>query len=110
MFFTRPLFAHKRRMRFGDQSLPKMDTLPRDKLVGLSKRQLCWTVIIVTIPFIVVFSDILYRRLILGEDKRRTLREGGMDTSYVMDNIASSRRETGFREPSSRDCQRKDNE
>ncbi|PIA19556.1 hypothetical protein COEREDRAFT_78887 [Coemansia reversa NRRL 1564] len=110
MFFTRPLFVHKRRTRFGDRNLPKMDTLPKDKLVGLSKRQLCWTVIIVTIPFIVVYSNILYKRLVLGEDKRRTLREGGMDTSYVMDNIASSRRGTTLNKPNPHDQQPKDNE
>ncbi|KAJ1729603.1 hypothetical protein LPJ61_003440 [Coemansia biformis] len=96
MLFTRPLLAHRRRAKFGDQELPRMNSIPRDKLLGMPRRNLYWTVIIVTIPFIVVTSNILYKRVVLGEEKRKTLREGGMDAGYVMDNIASSR---GTRQP-----------
>ncbi|KAJ1963478.1 hypothetical protein GGI12_002036 [Dipsacomyces acuminosporus] len=95
MFFTHPLLSQRRRLRFGDQSLPRMSTVPKDKFRGMSRRQLCWTVIIVTIPLIAVYSNILYRRLVLGEEKRKTYREGGADTGYLLDNIASSRQPTG---------------
>ncbi|KAI8325988.1 hypothetical protein GQ54DRAFT_161862 [Martensiomyces pterosporus] len=95
MLFTRPLLAQNRRAKFGDQSLPRMKTVPKDKFRGMSKRQLCWTVIIVTIPLITVYSNILYKRLVLGEEKRRTYKEGGLDSGYLMDNIASSRRPAG---------------
>ncbi|KAJ2705247.1 hypothetical protein H4R19_005144 [Coemansia spiralis] len=91
MLFTRPLFAqHRRHAKFGDQGLPRLDKLPSGGLFGMSRRNFCWTVIIVTIPFIVVTSNILYKRLVLGEEKRKTLREGGADAGYVLDNIASS--------------------
>ncbi|KAJ2757693.1 hypothetical protein IWQ56_006198 [Coemansia nantahalensis] len=90
MLLTRPLFAQRRRARFGDQSLPRLDAVPPSKLFGMSRRNFCWTVIIVTIPFIVVTSSILYKRLVLGEEKRKTLHEGGVDAGYVLDNIASS--------------------
>ncbi|KAJ2234816.1 hypothetical protein IWW45_003104 [Coemansia sp. RSA 485] len=92
MLFTRPLFAqHKRRAhKFGDPDLPRMKTVPRDNLLGMSRRQLCWTVIIVTIPLVVVFSKIVYKRLVLGEEKRKSFREGGLDSGYLLDNIASS--------------------
>ncbi|KAJ1950804.1 hypothetical protein FBU59_000508 [Linderina macrospora] len=89
MFYTRPLFAQK--IRFGDRNLPRMKNVPKDKFRGMSRRQLCWTVIIVTIPVIVVYSNILYKRLVLGEEKRRTFKEGGVDSAYLLDNIASSR-------------------
>ncbi|KAI9505113.1 hypothetical protein GGI26_000010 [Coemansia sp. RSA 1358] len=91
MIFTRPLSAvHNRRLKFGDQNLPRMNRLPRDKLIGMSKRQLSWTVIIVTLPLIAVCSNILYKRLVLGDEKRKTFKEGGMDIGFLMDNIASS--------------------
>ncbi|KAJ2380258.1 hypothetical protein H4S02_006771, partial [Coemansia sp. RSA 2611] len=62
MLFTRPLLAQKRRLKFGDQNLPRLTSLPRDRFRGMSKRQLCWTVIIVTIPFIIVSGQIVYKR------------------------------------------------
>ncbi|KAJ2719509.1 hypothetical protein GGI07_005174 [Coemansia sp. Benny D115] len=92
MLFTRPLLAQgKRAFKYGNRELPRMETLPKNKLIGMSKRQLCWTVIIVTIPIVVVYSNIVYKRLVLGEEKRKTFYEGGIDAGYVMDNIASSR-------------------
>ncbi|KAJ1895921.1 hypothetical protein LPJ66_004304 [Kickxella alabastrina] len=92
MLFTRPLLAQgKRAIKFGDKSLPRMNTVPKDKFIGMSRRQLCWTVIIVTIPLVVVYSNIVYKRLVLGEEKLRSFKDGGLDSGYVMDNIASSR-------------------
>ncbi|KAJ1931253.1 hypothetical protein GGF37_007456, partial [Kickxella alabastrina] len=44
-----------------------------------------------TIPLVVVYSNIVYKRLVLGEEKLRSFKDGGLDSSYVMDNIASSR-------------------
>ncbi|KAJ2853526.1 hypothetical protein J3B02_003103, partial [Coemansia erecta] len=62
MLFSRQLFAqHRRAYKFGDPNLPRMKTVPRDKFSGMSKRQLCWTVIIVTIPLVVVYSNIVYK-------------------------------------------------
>ncbi|KAJ1743652.1 hypothetical protein LPJ78_000385 [Coemansia sp. RSA 989] len=103
------LFAQKRRQKFGDPNLPRMDRIPRARFRGMSKRQLCWTVIIVTIPFIVVSGEIVYKRLVLGEGKRRRLMEGGIDSSYLLDNIASSR-SWKFAKHSSQDEQRREDE
>ncbi|KAI9475119.1 hypothetical protein BX667DRAFT_349762 [Coemansia mojavensis] len=131
MFFTQMLFAQKRRQKFGDPNLPRMDRIPRARFRGMSKRQLCWTVIIVTIPFIVVSGEIVYKRrkypleikqscfvllfalrtfvVVLGEGKRRRLMEGGIDSSYLLDNIASSR-SWKFAKHSSQDEQRREDE
>ncbi|KAJ1645018.1 hypothetical protein LPJ64_003350 [Coemansia asiatica] len=66
MLFSRQLFAqHRRAYKFGDPNLPRMKTVPRDKFSGMSK-------------------------LVLGEEKRKPFREGGLDSAYVLDNIASS--------------------
>ncbi|KAJ2159399.1 hypothetical protein GGF46_003063, partial [Coemansia sp. RSA 552] len=62
MLFTRIVRTQQKRMQFGNQNLPRMRVLPRDRLFGLSKRQFCWTVIIVTIPFIIVSGNIVYKR------------------------------------------------
>ncbi|KAJ2268317.1 hypothetical protein IWW41_000847 [Coemansia sp. RSA 2522] len=91
MLFTRTLLAQKRQFKFGDKTLPKLKALPQDRLTGMSKRQLCWTVIIMTIPFIIVSGNIVYKRLVLGEEKRRRLVDGGMDSSYMLDNLGSAR-------------------
>ncbi|KAJ2746514.1 hypothetical protein GGI20_001289 [Coemansia sp. BCRC 34301] len=91
IFPTRLLRAQsKPKPRFGDRNLPRMDTLPRNKFSGMSRRHLSWTVIIVTIPFIVVFSNIVYKRLVLGEERRKSFKDGGVDSAYLLDNIASS--------------------
>ncbi|KAJ1661739.1 hypothetical protein GGF38_003485, partial [Coemansia sp. RSA 25] len=80
--------------RFGDRNLPRMNTVPKDKFGGMSRRQLCWTVIIVTIPLVVVYTNIVYKRLVLGEEKRKSFKDGGMDSAYLLDNIASANSST----------------
>ncbi|KAJ2072226.1 hypothetical protein GGH92_003849 [Coemansia sp. RSA 2673] len=93
LFPTQLLRAQGQRSpRFGDRGLPRMNTLPRDKFRGISRRQLCWTVIIVTIPLVVVYTNIVYKRLVLGEEKRKSFKDGGVDSAYLLDNIASAPR------------------
>ncbi|KAJ2456804.1 hypothetical protein GGF42_003050 [Coemansia sp. RSA 2424] len=95
MFPTRLLRAQSQRpSRFGDRNLPRMNTVPKDKFGGMSRRQLCWTVIIVTIPLVVVYTNIVYKRLVLGEEKRKSFKDGGMDSAYLLDNIASANSST----------------
>ncbi|KAJ2832664.1 hypothetical protein GGI24_001143 [Coemansia furcata] len=91
LFPTQFLRAQNQRSpRFGDRNLPRMNTVPKDKFGGMSRRQLCWTVIIVTIPLVVVYTNIVYKRLVLGEERRKSFKEGGLDSSYLLDNIASA--------------------
>ncbi|KAJ2890086.1 hypothetical protein GGI21_006308, partial [Coemansia aciculifera] len=92
MFATRLLRAQQtpRPSQFGDRNLPRLKTVPKDKFRGMSRRQLCWTVIIVTVPLIVVYSNIVYKRLVLGEEKRKSFKDGGMDSAILLDNIASA--------------------
>ncbi|KAJ2491742.1 hypothetical protein IWW37_002066 [Coemansia sp. RSA 2050] len=94
MFFPTQLLRAQgqRRPQFGDRNLPRLDRLPSDKFRGMSRRQLCWTVIIVTVPLVVLYSNIVYKRLVLGEERRKPFRKGGLETGYLLDNIASAPR------------------
>ncbi|KAJ2684458.1 hypothetical protein IWW39_004895 [Coemansia spiralis] len=93
LFPTQLLRAQsQRRPQFGDRNLPRLDRLPSDKFRGMSRRQVCWTVIIVTVPLVVLYSSIVYKRLVLGEERRKPFREGGLESGYLLDNIASAPR------------------